>query len=782
MQFDDAALEITADRFEYHAEREVYTAEGQVRIVQGERTLVADWVSFSARTRRGVASGNVELREDDDVFRARFVEFDLDTLEGVLFDADLDTGAEGFQIQAKRLDRIDHDRFAVEGAVMTTCRCKEGERIPWRLRIGEGEVELGGYAVTRNTTLEILGVPAIWLPWMLFPVKTERETGLLFPEFGIGSTNGFEVGLPIFWAPRQDLNVLFTPRYLTKRGFKPDLEIEYAPRSDLRGTLYGSFIHDRKVAKASGKDYGPNRWAALWQHDQILPGKIHFRSDVKLVSDNEYAHDFDDMSRYRNDRYLESSAYAVRHFGSDGRFGAVGSVLWADDLQTPDDQDRDAFLMQRLPRVDFDSLAGGNPWLEGLVTSFESDYTYFFSERRAQGVLNAPAGEVFTGFLDTGVDASPNFREPGYDALLNPDPNRDDWASFRGPEGNGVLDDGEPLTDRGSRVVLHPRVAYPLRFFDALEVYPEVGYYQTLYFTEEQDFAQRGLATARLDLRTRLRGTLAVPGMGDLTHLIEPRLNWTYVQKQDQDDNPVFVPATSVPQDFLRQLDTESIVLDPADRIPEANLVTLGAVQRFYTQGASRELVADIAFEAGYDLARGRFALINFDGRALPRKGLRARFNLSIDPEKGEIAQGRIDLSTRLPKRGWFKGGTLGFGYRYRREVPLFFSGRNTARYDDQRPISQIDAFTQLRLGPRWTLQYSMNVSLEEGELLRNAGGLTYTSGCDCWRIGVGVRQDRDRKVQFDFLITLLGVGDGLGFGAGGLAPGADSGDFDARY
>ena len=124
----------------------------------------------------------------------------------------------------------------------------------------------------------------------------------------------------------------------------------------------------------------------------------------------------------------------------------------------------------------------------------------------------------------------------------------------------------------------------------------------------------------------------------------------------------------------------------------------------------------------------------------------------------------------------------LGAGYRYRREVPLFFSGRTVGRYDKQDPISQVDLITQIRLGPSWAVTYRMSFSLVNEELLRNAGGISYTSKCRCWRVGVGVRQDRERDVQFDFLVTLLGIGDGVGFGAAGLAPGATSENLQSRY
>ena len=137
---------------------------------------------------------------------------------------------------------------------------------------------MGGYGTARNSTVDVLGVPVFWLPWLFFPVKTERESGLLFPGFGFGSRNGFEVELPIFWAARDNLNVTLTPRYMTERGFKPDLDFEYVFGRRSEGELFLSGLRDQDIFslkewEASGRDPGKfpspfdkDRWAVHWQH------------------------------------------------------------------------------------------------------------------------------------------------------------------------------------------------------------------------------------------------------------------------------------------------------------------------------------------------------------------------------------------------------------------------------------------------------------------------------------------------------------------------------------
>ena len=114
----DEPFEITADEIRYDGERNLYVAEGNVRVVQGERNMRARWVAFSTETRLGVAEGDVEVLDMEDRLSAEFMVFDVDSLQGVLFQADLDIGSEGFKIQAKRLIRTGENTFATnQGAL-----------------------------------------------------------------------------------------------------------------------------------------------------------------------------------------------------------------------------------------------------------------------------------------------------------------------------------------------------------------------------------------------------------------------------------------------------------------------------------------------------------------------------------------------------------------------------------------------------------------------------------------------------------------------------------------
>src|SRR5262245_3174533 len=212
--------DITADSISYEKDRDVYVARGNVRIVQPGRELTADWVAFSNTTRRGVATGHVVIEDEGQRLDADVIQFQLDDLRGILLGGRLAGKNTPFLATGEEERKAGDREYEFLAGTFTTCRCAPGETEPWVLRAEEAELEIGGYGTTRNTVLDVMGVPVFWLPWMRYPLLTDRATGVLFPTFESSSQSGLDVGLPLFWAALPSLNVTFTPHWLTKRGFK----------------------------------------------------------------------------------------------------------------------------------------------------------------------------------------------------------------------------------------------------------------------------------------------------------------------------------------------------------------------------------------------------------------------------------------------------------------------------------------------------------------------------------------------------------------------------------
>jgi lipopolysaccharide assembly outer membrane protein LptD (OstA) len=254
--------------------------------------------------------------------------------------------------------------------------------------------------------------------------------------------------------------------------------------------------------------------------------------------------------------------------------------------------------------------------------------------------------------------------------------------------------------------------------------------------------------------------------------MIEPRLTWAFVSPSSQKDNPLYIPATRVPQSRVRQLSLENVLLDPADRVAKANRLRLSFANRYYrpgNQGGTDYLWADFTLSAEYDFAQNEWGSILLDGHAYPWNGPQTRFAFGYDVENGRIDEAMIDMSTALPYRA-----SASVRYRYLRRIPRFFEAFrseedfekfergfmrvNQFDFSVRLPLAEVAA--SIPLISRFTLIYALSYSFEEKLRLGNRGGIEYVSKCKCWAAGLDIREDRVRGVEIGFRYTLLGLGD----------------------
>ena len=179
----------------------------------------------------------------------------------------------------------------------------------------------------------------------------------------------------------------------------------------------------------------------------------------------------------------------VAGIGSDGvvQGEAVGSEPVESDLQQtadPGDPTRIVHLWQSMYKHAFyrggeimtSALSGvEQPIADGqpFEFSFDTQLVNFYPRENAASFYGlAPVGDDL--FLDTGIDGVPDGVEqdsagvvplPDGDPLTtdDDDPNDDDFAipGGTGFEGDGVFQEGEPLVDRGQRLIVNP--AHPDR-------------------------------------------------------------------------------------------------------------------------------------------------------------------------------------------------------------------------------------------------------------------------------------------------------------------------------
>ncbi|MDD9852849.1 MAG: LPS assembly protein LptD [Deltaproteobacteria bacterium] len=755
-------FELAADSIEYERARDLYVARGGVRIEAEGRRLDADWVAWSGATGRGVAAGRVMVRESGDLLFAEALLFEALGKRGVLRRGRLDAQRGGFRIVGESIRKLSERRYALRHARFTTCRCPEADAeksLPWELNAGRANLRFGGYAVTRNTALRVRGVPVLWLPWLAYPLKSERQSGLLPPDFRQSRRNGFEAGLPVFLALHDRVNLTVTPRWMGRRGLKLENRVSYVFGRESLGEIYASFLPgDDLVQPGGATPFDADRWAFSWLADHHLGGGFRHKVQARLASDNDYPFDFRDFAAQRSERYLESQSFIEGRFGALGRESVHTGVRFADDMQNPDDRDRDSFLLQRAPEL---QLAMRPRELFG-AGHFSMDLRYAHFGRRRDPRAALPGAQAVRGlFLDTGRGG------PAGGGLSH-------------GMGDGSFQEGEPLLGRGHRLIANPRLHLPFRL-GAVEALSELGYHGTFYraaqrAAEAADARReesRNLLTGALDLRLRLRRHAGATGAG-WSHVMEPRLAWSGLLRVDQQRLPLFTPRPRVLQERLRQFAPGAVLRDVADRIHSVNAVTLALGNRFYqarnAEGAAQHLRGDISLSAHWDFANPELRDVFLDGSLFPGAGLRLRFNLGWDFEAAALDSGLFELGWRSAR-----GDEVQLNYRRLSRTPLFFESFPAgARYAEFDP--NLQKLRQAGINGRWaatrrfSLRYSLRYSLEGWLRLENRFAVEYASRCGCWGLGLEVAEDRVRGVEVRLLYSIPGLSGG-GAGRSGAAP-----------
>lgn len=214
---------LSADEITYDESLGVVVASGNVEISQNDRVLLADTVSYNERAGTVTASGNVSLLEPTgEVLFANYVELTEDLREGVITNIRL-LLTDRSRAAAAVGRRINGNRTELEKGVFSPCELCEDDptRAPlWQLKavkvVHDQEEKTIEYY---DAWMEIYGVPVAYTPYLSHPDPTvERKSGFLAPSFGASEELGLTARIPYFWAIAPDKDLTFAPIITGRQG------------------------------------------------------------------------------------------------------------------------------------------------------------------------------------------------------------------------------------------------------------------------------------------------------------------------------------------------------------------------------------------------------------------------------------------------------------------------------------------------------------------------------------------------------------------------------------
>ncbi len=286
----DKQMLLEADNLVFDRDKDTVTAAGNVQIEYGGNRLVARRVTYNRKTRRLLATGNVEV---------------IDQKKNHIFSDEMDVTddfRDGF-VNALRAETADKTYMAADSAeraggvvtifnrgVYTACKpCEEKPDKPPVWRIKAKTIVWNGQSKTIRfirSRFELFGLPIAYFPQMEIPDPTvKRKSGLLMPNFVFKDELGFGYTQPFYVAMTPTYDLTLKPTYYARQGFMGKAEFRQKfnngsysvtaagidqndPNAFKSGTLdrgtLGDLNHWRGMVGTKGKFKINPRWTFGW--------------------------------------------------------------------------------------------------------------------------------------------------------------------------------------------------------------------------------------------------------------------------------------------------------------------------------------------------------------------------------------------------------------------------------------------------------------------------------------------------------------------------------------
>ncbi len=282
---DPVPLFFDADTIQGHQEKDI-EAEGSVRLRKRGKAVYADWLRYDKQADEIHARGNVRLEQRGDTIDGTELNFDLDTERGAMEKPkyNVQVSATKGRGEGERLVFEGENKYRMLGGNYTSCEVGNND---WFLRAKDLEIDkIRQIGTARNASVEFLGVPILYTPYISFSLDRQRKSGFLSPTFGTTGNSGTEFSIPYYWNIAPNRDATFTPRVMAKRGAMLSNEFRYLDPTYSGEARYEVLPNDRVRG-------GDTRSALTLRHLQNFGGGWIGSVDVQKVSDSNY---FTDLS------------------------------------------------------------------------------------------------------------------------------------------------------------------------------------------------------------------------------------------------------------------------------------------------------------------------------------------------------------------------------------------------------------------------------------------------------------------------------------------------------
>lgn len=718
-QQEQAPVHVEADSLYYDERQNTVSASGSAVVTKGETTLKADTITVNRTTNELNAQGNVLVTDPQGQIEANSLQFELENETGTIADGTVHLPRHQYVLTGRLLQKSYGQTYHIENGAFTTCRCENFQRADWSVGGDVIDVNLRGKGEVRGGTFRVRGIPLMYIPYGVVPVRTDRQSGLLFPDFGFSNKRGFVWHQPFYWAINRSYDLTLTTDLETAARMGVWGEFRYTPSIYTEGQFSASYFNEQIQGPAT-TNIPVNRWSVTGTHRQRLAEDVRVYSDLFFVSDDLFLREIshhalnlpstDDNADWmlRTRRYTDSRAGGIQSWNN----ALVRTeALYYQDLQ----QDQD-FAFQVLPRVQFQGHR--RFWQDRLEAAIALQGDHFFRNRGYQGQR---------------FDIAPSLSMPVY------------WSDY---------------------------------VFGSLRVTGR----ETVYHMTSQEAGLSSLTTPRLHenstretvqfeatLGTRFSRVFDIKWrrLLKLQHVVEPEVTYLYAPFVDQEDLPLY--------DSLDRINKRNTLIYGVTNRLLGKFQTGRGADDMPGGGTEIRELARVTVAQAYDPSRGlgrakeHYSDIDIYARLTPFPFTSLTFDSTYDVGNESAATARVGAFLRDPRplpqtapllQHLQRASSLGVSYRFTSKHLV-----NQFNVDPENPQSEINPPKEiagnltLRFTESLLASYTSRYDLNSSEFIGNRYFFRYISPQQCWFIDFGVIDKvNPREFEFRFLFTLVGL------------------------
>src|SRR5207253_2163555 len=194
----------------------------------------------------------------------------------------------------------------------------------WSIGGASTDVTLEGTGVVRHATFRVKDIPVLYFPYFLFPAKTDRASGFLFPRLANSNRRGFQYEQPFFWAINKSTDATVAVDLETAARVGAIGEYRYRLSHTTRGNFTVAYYNEQIRGRPSGTvapnggqpDTPENRFALSGQHRQPFYGGSQLYLRLFAISDDTFLKEINTFAfSTRRDLQLRSSRFTTSRAG-----------------------------------------------------------------------------------------------------------------------------------------------------------------------------------------------------------------------------------------------------------------------------------------------------------------------------------------------------------------------------------------------------------------------------------------------------------------------------------